>query len=368
MIKKTLIFLLISSLIWGFTGCARVSSSDQKVNRNPDDQVPNNVVVTDSSGRQVSIPGKVNRIACLYAFSGDMVTMLGKGQDIVAVVDGLKRDVLLNQINPQIKQASVPVTTSVINIEELLKAKPDLAFVSKDTAANESETNKLRTANIPYLVVDFNSLKEQENAILMIGQAIGEAGRARQYVDYYQASIERVQAKIKDIPLSNRIRVYHSVNEAARTDPPNSLPTDWLHVAGAISVSANANLKLVDGNKYFAGLEQIILWNPQVILANEPGIPEYILSNSQWANIAAVKNKRVYQMPNGLSRWGHPGGMETPLAILWTAKTLYPDLFSDLDIDKEAKSFYQKCFNYSITDDMLSRILKGENMRTPRSK
>lgn len=36
------------------------------------------------------------RIACLYAFTGHVVTMLGRGEDMAAIVNGLKKDVLLN--------------------------------------------------------------------------------------------------------------------------------------------------------------------------------------------------------------------------------------------------------------------------------
>ncbi len=42
------------------------------------------------------------------------------------------------------------------------------------------------------------------------------------------------------------------------------------------------------------------------------------------------KNHCAYQAPIGISRWGHPGSLETPLAVLWTAKTVYPDKFGHI--------------------------------------
>lgn len=324
------------------------------------------ITVTDSIGRKVAIPAKVERIACLYAFTGHVVTMLGKSADIVAVVDGLKRDVLLTEISPGIKNALVPSSEGTINIEELLRARPDLVFISGDMAKNEGEVEKLRKSKLPYLVVDYRNIKEQEYAIQMIGQAVGAEDKAKKYNDYYQASIERVQAQVKDIPLGERVRVYHSVNEATRTDVKDTLPADWIQEAGAFNVSVNDRLKVLDGNKYFASLEQILLWNPQVILVNEAGVADYILGNSQWAEIAAVKNRKVFQMPNGISRWGHPGSLETPLAILWTAKTLYPDRFSNLDMAKEAQSFYNEFFNDPLTDEVVAQVLSGKGMRIPK--
>ncbi|WP_034143076.1 ABC transporter substrate-binding protein [Desulfosporosinus sp. BICA1-9] len=324
------------------------------------------ITVTDSIGRQVVIPAKVERVACLYAFSGHAVTMLGKSSTIVAVNSGLSRDILLNEIAPTIKNALIPSSSGAINIEELLNAKPDIAFISVDTAQNEGEVEKLRKTKIPYLVVDYRNIEEQKYAIRMIGQAVGAEDKALSYNAYYQASIERVQTKVKDISYEDRVKVYHSVNEATRTDVVNTLPADWTQIAGAVNVSVNENLRVIEGSKYIATIEQILLWDPQVILVNEAGVADYIKGNSQWATIQAVKSDKVFQMPNGISRWGHPGSLETPLAILWSAKTLYPELFPDLEMEKIIKEFYKEFFNYPLTDDTVTRVLNGEGMRIPK--
>lgn len=354
----------IVAVISLFLGIWRMRPPDQPLEQTKKTQ--DTIMVTDSIGRQVAIPAKVDRIACLYAFSGHVVTMLGKSTNIVAVVDGLKRDVLLTEMSPGIKTALVPVTSGTINIEELLKARPDIAFISGDTAKNEGEVEKLRKSKIPYLVVDYRNIKEQQYAIQMIGQAVGAEEKAQRYNAYYQSCIDAVQAKVKDIPLEERVKVYHSVNEATRTDVKDTLPADWIQVAGAFNVSVNENLRVVDGNKYIASLEQILVWNPQVILVNEAGVADYIMGNSQWSKINAVEHGKVYQMPNGISRWGHPGSLETPLAVLWTAKTLYPDRFPDLDMAKEAKNFYQEFFNYPLSDEAVAQVLSGKGMRIPK--
>ena len=76
------------------------------------------LTVTDCFGHEVELPQKIERIACIYAFTAHVVTMLDRGEDIVSVVYGSKRDRLLNQINPYIKDAAVPSDDGVINIEE----------------------------------------------------------------------------------------------------------------------------------------------------------------------------------------------------------------------------------------------------------
>ncbi|MFX4262138.1 ABC transporter substrate-binding protein [Pelotomaculum propionicicum] len=364
--KSSLVLILTACLLVLLlvAGCAKDNPSGNGAGA-PEKQGA--VTVTDFIGRQVAVPDKVERIGCLYAFSGHVVAMLGRGDDIVAVVEGLKRDVIMRELYPGIGDALVPASGGAVNLEELIKARPDLVFIRTETAANEGEKSKLENSGIPYMVIDYRNMKEQMFIIEMIGQAVGEKERALKYNEYYQRCIDRVQERVKDIPLDERVRVYHSVNEATRTDARNTLPADWTQAAGAINVSVNEELKFLE-DKYFAGLEQILLWDPDVIIVNEAGVADYIMTNTQWSSLSAVKNNKVYQMPVGISRWGHPGSLETPLAILWTAKTLYPELFSDIDLLAETKYFYREIFNYPISDQVAAQVLSGKGMRAPKGE
>lgn len=322
----------------------------------------NKITVVDSAGRTVELPAKIERVACLYAVTGHMTAMLGKSDKIVAVADGLKRDVLLTGMYPHLKEAAVPTVGGVINIEELLKANPDVAFISGMTGQSEGEVAKLQKSNIPYIVIDFKNIQEQQAAIKLIGTVVGAADKAAKYNAYYQACIERVQAKVKDIPDAQRTKVYHSVNEATRTGELNSLSTDWMRVAAAANVALPEDHKPTSDNKYNASIEQITLWDPDVILVNEAGTQDEFLQNRQWSGLKAVQERKVYLLPSGVSRWGHPGALETPLAVLWAAKTLYPALFTETDMAAETKQFYHDFFDYNLTDTEIGKILSGRGM------
>ena len=325
----------------------------------------NPLTVIDYLGREVAIPDKVNRIACLYAYTGHVVTMLGEGEKIVAVNGGLQRDTLLLEINPTIKKAAVPTRNGELNIEELAASNPDLVFIQESTANDQGEVRKLEELKIPYLVVDFTTIKEQQQSIEMMGKALGKAERARQFNDFYNESIAQVTERVKNIPENDKLKVYHSVNEATRTDSADSLPAEWINIAGAVNVSTGEKLKLVE-NKYFASIEQILLWNPEVILVNQDGVADYISKSPQWQTLKAVKDQKVYQLPNGVSRWGHPGGLETPLAILWTSKTIYPEKFKDINIEEITSKFYDDFFSYQIGPELMGKMLSGTEMRIPK--
>lgn len=321
--------------------------------------------VTDCAGRVVTIPETVERIGCLYAFAGHAVTMLGRGRDIVAVSKGLKRDSILLEISPSIGDALVPKSQGGVNIEELLNARPDIVFLSADVGRDTGETDKLDAVGIPYLIVDYATLEQQQQAVSMIGKALNRSKEAEAYVQYYNQCVQRVRAAISTLPETEVLRVYHSVNEANRTTIPMSLTTGWLDVLGVINVADTTGPGASDG-KQFVSLEQILLWNPDVILVNEPAARKQILSDRAWGPLKAVRQEKVYLMPIALSRWGHPGSIETPLALLWAAGALYPDRFKTLDMTAETRFFYRDFFNHSLSDARIKQILDGRLERKPK--
>jgi iron complex transport system substrate-binding protein len=320
------------------------------------------VTATDFFGRTLTLSRPADRFACLYAFTGHVVTLLGRGHDMVAVVDGLKKDRLIRQRVPGIDALPIPAKGGVIHIETLLKTAPDVVFLKPETAAAEAETRKLERFGLPYFVAGYRSMEEQMTTIEMMGKICGRYDAARAYTDYYRNMIHTVTQRTGKIPKNQRVRLYHSVNEALRTDAPGTIEADWTRAAGVINVSVGDRLH-ARGDKFFAGMEQILIWNPEVIIVNEAGVDQEILQDKKWAAVKAVRKKNVFPIPVGISRWGHPGSLETPLAILWTAKTVYPDLFSDIDLEMEIKGFYHQFFDLTLTDEMVQNILSNQGMR-----
>ncbi|MGM0471100.1 MAG: ABC transporter substrate-binding protein [Bacillota bacterium] len=307
--------------------------------------------------QETNLPAKVERVGTLFSGSGYIVTMLGAGDKIVAVNRGLKKDQKLKKINPAVAQARQVKASRSINIEELARANPDLIFVRQLMLENEREVQKLNQLGIPYLTTDYKSIDQQQKVVQRIGKALGTVEKAKEFNHYYNQIIEMVSKRVTKIPQQERVKVFHSLKEPTRTDNTASLATEWIKVAGGINVAANKDLKLTKKNKYYASLEQIMNWNPEVIIVDQAGVDEQILNNNQWSSLSAVKDNRVYQIPEGISRWGHPSSIETPLAILWLAKELYPQRFEDTNLVAEVREFYQRFFDINLTTTEAKEIL-----------
>ena len=74
-----------------------------------------------------------------------------------------------------------------------------------------------------------------------------------------------------------------------------------------------------------------------------------------WSAVDAVENQRVYKMPLGMYRSYTPGA-DTPVTLLWLAKTAYPDRFADIDIIAETKTYYSEVFGVELTDEQAASI------------
>lgn len=108
-------------------------------------------------------------------------------------------------------------------------------------------------------------------------------------------------------------------------------------------------------------LEQVYEWNPGVIFMTNfnTAQPEDLYNNTvgtyDWSGIQAVQDQRVYKMPLGMYRSYTPG-IDTPITLLWMAKTVYPALFEDIDVTQLAIDYYQEVFGVTLTAEQVEQI------------
>ena len=104
--------------------------------------------------------------------------------------------------------------------------------------------------------------------------------------------------------------------------------------------------------------EQILKWNPDFIIAHDPTDVPVITQNNVLENLTAAKAGHVVSIPQDLNEWGD-FDVAAPLALLWTAKFLYPKQFTDINMVSEAKTFYSRFFGRQLTKADLNEILYG---------
>lgn len=338
------------------TGCGSGSGADSTEMK----------TVTDCTGEEVSVPEHPQRVACLYATAAHMMAMLDEQDKIVGCPNGVKSDVLMQMKFPEITETSTPHQEGSINTEELLRTKTDLALISYSLAQNRGELEKLEEAGIPYAVIDYTNMEELKNAVDVSGDIFGKEEQADSYNDFFDDTLELVDDKLADVSKDDEPAVYHSVNEATRTDPEDSICGEIMNRAKVRDISVDKGT-VGEGKNAYVTLEEIYNWDPDAMINNEFSVTEYILSDAKWNGLSAVKNKKVYTLPVGATRWCHPGSMEAHMGVLAVAYRFYPEKFSDFDIEKYVSDYYKEYFGLDLDKKTVKKILAGEGMRVSNS-
>ena len=124
--------------------------------------------------------------------------------------------------------------------------------------------------------------------------------------------------------------------------------------AGALNVAAVT----VKGARQVS-LEQVLQWNPEVIFVQGryPQVVKQIENDPQWQAIDAVKNHRVWLMPEYAKAWGYPMPEALAIGELWMAKKLYPSRYRNVDVDAKAQDYYQRFYRVKWSPDAQSPSL-----------
>ncbi|UWG96629.1 ABC transporter substrate-binding protein [Dehalobacter sp. DCM] len=359
------LFLVSASL----TGCSQSKAPVEGAAKS-NDLTPEQgyIIVTDYYGNKVKVKQNPAYIGSLFAVATHIFAIYGDVDKIVTIPDGNTRDYLFCQIYPQISKARIVKGNNVLNIEEVVKQpRPEVLIANPEVTTDEATVKKLTNLGIPVVTIAYDNIEQQKKTMEMLGTIADREKEAADYNKYYQSVVELVNSRIKDIPDSEKKTVYHAINELLRTDAVNTLSADILDKCGVKNIAfqgpQGAKTTQLSIDKHYIALEELLEANPEYILINGGDVLDYINKSTQLHNLKAYKEKHIYLMPLGVSRWGHPTSIESPLAMLWIAKTIYPDLFADIDICTETKDFYKNYFHYELSDAQVTKILEGREYK-----
>ena len=104
--------------------------------------------------------------------------------------------------------------------------------------------------------------------------------------------------------------------------------------------------------------EQVLLWNPEVILTTDPNFWKSAWTDPRWRAVKAVEEKRVYLSPHLPFGWfDFPPGANRLLGVWWAGKLLYPETFRDVDLRAKAAEFHRLFYHREPTAAQLDALL-----------
>ena len=362
-IKKLVSLSLVATFLFGFAGCQSTNSTGKEEIKSTEATTK---IIVDHVGAEVEIPTEVNRVVVSnpLPIASVLSVYLGGAEKIVGLhptAMSAAANGLLGEIYPEILNAETDfVNGSEFNVEELLKIDPDVVIgVPKDQA------EKLREAGIPAVTVsytdwDFNVLETYDGWIKLFDQIFGESTTTEKVSEYSKEAYELIQGKVSTIAEEDKKKVLFLFNydeNNITTSGPSHYGQYWAEAIGAINVGQDS----VEPEAISINMEQIYEWNPDVIILTNftSAQPEDLYNNAiggdDWSTINAVKNGEVYKMPLGLYRTYTPGS-DTPVTLQWLAKTVYPELFEDVNIIDVTKDYYKTYHNIDMTEEQIKNM------------
>ena len=113
------------------------------------------------------------------------------------------------------------------------------------------------------------------------------------------------------------------------------------------------------GGMVTVSAEQVLAWDPDVIITIESAFAASVRSDPVWAPIKAVKTSRVYLSPKLPFGWvDFPPSVNRLIGLWWLAKILYPDQFPE-DLRPLTREFYQRFYHSTPTDAQMDSVLAG---------
>jgi len=316
--------------------------------------------IPDMAGREVEAPPHVERIACLEVLCYQKMLMLGAADKVIEMTRTAAP--WMAQVHPQV--AMVPQISSEVDFEQLLALRTDVAFYAYD--ANRS-AEKLKSLGIAgwQSQPPASSVRTAESYLASYKQAVrmmaavlgGEApARAEAYCAWVDERVTRITAVVRTIPPEKRLKLYYLRGPDALTTQGIGSATFWFSTLGGGEVVVKDPSWQGKGQ---VSMEDLLRWNPDVILVGRQYSPDLVLRDSRFRDIAAVKAGRIYPTPEGVFYWD--GGIESVLLMEFVAKRLYPERFPDLDLIAELRDFYHRFYGYELSEAQATLLLAGRS-------
>ncbi len=242
---------------------------------------------------------------------------------------------------------------TTVPLETLLQLKPDLVLdVGTVDATHASAVARVREQTGLRVELLEGRLADSPRLLREAATALGVPERGLRLA----REVERMLAEVARVRASGgAVRVYIARGlDGLETALGGSINAEVLEVAGALNVAAAAGR----GGISRVSLEQVLAWDPEVVVTQDRALAGRIASDPLWRSMSAVRDRRVLCAPSLPFGWlDTPPGVNRLLGVLWLARSLAPGAASGLR--DEVRSFYSSFYRIDLTAARLDRLLAG---------
>ncbi|MGD9617454.1 MAG: ABC transporter substrate-binding protein [Alphaproteobacteria bacterium] len=320
-------------------------------------------VLTDAAGRRVALPENVRRVLpaernaeiLVYVLTPDKLAGLQRpaaegGRTPAAV---LRPPVL--RFRPGTTVSGIAAAARNARADVILDAGP----VTPERAAFANEVQQ--RAGIPYVLVG-NSFDRMQSILRTVGTVLGVPERANELRLFAENAIGGTRGGLLIRPAETRARVYYGLGpDGLTTALPGAPAAETLAEAGAINVAAPL------GRDLYAriGREQLLTWDPDIIIAQYPRFYDALRRDRSWRRLSAVRNDKVYLEPSAPFSWiGDPSGVNRLIGLSWLSALFYPEPTHG-ELRAMVCEFYDRFYRVRLTNAQLNDMIEPAGIPRP---
>lgn len=336
---------LIASMCLGFAGCQKGEVSSSQTPTASEAPSSAKISVTDSRGKTIEFDKPAEKIVCLLNSGLNDLYMLGAADRVVGIDEWTYKNEItynvLSKIDDRIKNKEIPAVDS--NMEKIISLNPDVVIIW----ANDTEKiNTLESNGIKVVGIQVNNFDEVFTKLKTIAAVVGKEDRAEEIISYTKDTLKSISDKTSSLADKDK-KTGIFVWGASKLDLAGNKSTghSMLELCGVKDCAAE-----IAEEHFVAKMEDVIKWNPDTILMwNIADLdPQGYFDDSQWSDVTAIKNKDVYEIPDDMTFYCDMWTVKYIYAAQYFAKCVYPDLFSDVDMDSFRNSMMTELYGKTV--------------------
>lgn len=315
--------------------------------------------IVDMGGKKVAIPDIITKVFGTSPPSTYMIYTID-----ASLIVGLNfnhargNNESSNMLNPRFM--ALPVVGGLqgggnsMNRETLLSLHPDVVFLWNNDASSQLAQYLFESSKIPSINVDLESVESLPKAYLFFGEVLNREPRAKVLSDYASAALEKTKAIVQQNATKHPVVYYAEGTDGLSTECDQSFHYEAIKFTGGINPHLCSTKSGLGMEK--VSLEQVILYNPDIIVAQEREFFEKVKSDSRWNSIKAVREGKIFLVPKVPFNWiDRPPSFMRLLGVRWLTHIFYNTPNSE-QFAQEMRAFYKLFLNIDLTDEQIHHI------------
>ena len=319
------------------------------------------LTLVDMGDRTVTVPRPVERVYAHSVHGTRTVVQLGAKDKLIAISASIKKFIYgepgkskyfspLHRAAPELEDLPAAGSYKDPALEFILSLKPDVVLASPSFADTIQENTGIPVVADAVVGGDLSFKMHR-----VIGKAVEREKEAEELISYVNEELNTLTEVTSQIDDSEKPKVYVAHLHGAKSIENVMVRYDPIEIAGGINVAKEC----IGGYAVTVSKEQIIKWNPDVILMGSnpskvhPISIEDVLSDPDLQSVNAVKNKKVYYTKGCMMGWDPA---TVTVESFYFAKLFHPDKFKDLDVEMEDNEILEKFYG---VDGLYTEMAEG---------